>query len=82
MVVAADVLYDATAARCVSDVVGRATKPGGMALLCDPENRTHRDDFADAAVALGWETVEADFPGRSDMRLLQATRVEIKKHEA
>ena len=80
VVVAADVLYDATAARCVSDVVGRATKPGGMALLCDPENRTHRDDFADAAVALGWETVEADFPGRSDMRLLQATRVEIKKH--
>jgi hypothetical protein len=76
------VLNAATAARCVSDVVGRATKPGGMALLCDPENRTHRDDFADAAVALGWETVEADFPGRSDMRLLQATRVEIKKHEA
>ena len=36
VVVAADVLYDASAARCVSDVVGRATKPGRMALLCDP----------------------------------------------
>ena len=82
VVVAADVLYDASAARCVSDVVGRATKPGGMALLCDPENRTHRETFADGAIALGWETVEADFPGRSDMRLLQATRVEIKKQEA
>ena len=79
VVVAADVLYDATAARCVSDVVGRATKPGGMALVCDPENRTHRDTFADSAVAGGWETVEADFPGHDDMRLLQTTRVEIRK---
>ena len=35
-----------------------------------------------AAYALGqqaWETVEADFPGRDDMRLVQATRVEINK---
>ena len=79
VVLAADVLYDASAARCVSDVVRSATKPGGMALVCDPENRTHRDAFADANIAAGWETVEADFPGREDMRLLQATRVDIRK---
>jgi predicted nicotinamide N-methyase len=79
VVVAADVLYDAVAARCVSEVVTRATRKDGMAILCDPENRTHRETFADVSFKNGWETVEADFPGRDDMRLVQATRVEINK---
>ena len=79
VVLAADVLYDAVAARCVSEVVTRATRKSGMAMVCDPENRTHRETFADVSFTNGWETVEADFPGRDDMRLVQATRVEINK---
>lgn len=87
VVIAADVLYDAAAVPCVAEVVARAmTVSGGggpesggpMAILSDPEQRLHRGDFADRAIALGLETVEADFPGHAGMKLLQATRVELK----
>lgn len=48
-----------------------------MALVADPERREAREIFADAAKALGLETVEAEFPGHANMRLLQCTRVEL-----
>jgi len=48
-----------------------------MALVADPERREARKIFADAAKALGLETVEAEFPGHANMRLLQCTRVEL-----
>lgn len=82
VVLAADVLYDAEAASGVADVVARALRGGGdgaMALVCDPEQREHRDAFADAAIARGLETVAAEFPGHAGMRLVQATRVDIAR---
>lgn len=80
VVIAADVLYDGDAAAAVAAVAGRCLGGGGsgsMAIVCDPANRTHRGTFAENARGVGLETVDADFPGHPDMRLLQATRVEL-----
>jgi hypothetical protein len=84
VVIAADVLYDAAAVPCVAEVVARVMAAGGggsgagaMAIISDPENREHRGLFADSAIAVGLETVEADFPGHAGMKLVQATRVEL-----
>ena len=88
VVLAADVLYDDDAARGVADVVARALRAGGaggggeggaMALVCDPEQREHRDAFANAATTRGLETVAAEFPGHAGMRLVQTTRVDIAR---
>ena len=49
-----------------------------MAIFSDPKNRLNREAFANRAIAVGLETVEADFPGHPDMKLVQATRVELK----
>lgn len=80
VVIAADVLYDGDAAAAVAGVAGRCLRGGGsgsMAIVCDPAQRTHRGTFAEEARGVGLETVDADFPGHPDMRLLQATRVEL-----
>ena len=85
VVLAADVLYDDDAARGVADVVARALRAGdggeggAMALVCDPEQREHRDAFANAATTRGLETVAAEFPGHAGMRLVQTTRVDIAR---
>lgn len=85
VVVAADVLYDADAAPRLAEVTSRVMASGGdgstraMGIFSDPGNRSHRGDFADRAAALGLETVEADFPGHPEMRLVQVTRVELSK---
>lgn len=79
VIIAADVLYDETSARCVADVLNKALKSGGMCLVSDPLQRPHRETFADALLKLGLECVDAEFPGHDGMRLLQVTRVEIGK---
>jgi hypothetical protein len=80
VVIAADVLYDGDAAAAVAGVAGRCLRGGGvgsMAIVCDPAQRTHRGTFAEEARGVGLDVVDADFPGHPDMRLLQATRVEL-----
>lgn len=80
VVIAADVLYDGDAAAAVAGVAGRCLRGGGvgsMAIVCDPAQRIHRGTFAEEARGFGLDVVDADFPGHPDMRLLQATRVEL-----
>jgi predicted nicotinamide N-methyase len=79
VVIAADVLYDEQSAKCVAEVMSRCLVSGGMALVCDPERRQHRRAFAKFALGRGLETADAEFPGHSDMRLLQCTRVDVFK---
>ena len=81
VIIAADVLYDEQSVECVANVIHRSIKKGGMCLVCDPEQRQHRNYFADAALEFGLETVEADFPGHENMRLVQVTRVEMEQEE-
>lgn len=79
-------LYDPKAVPYVARVVARVLKTGGeggaMAILADPEQREHRDSFADTLTSLGLETVEADFPGHDGMKLLQSTRMALTRAEA
>ena len=81
VVIAADVLYDGDAAAAVAAVAGKCLKTrggvGSMALVCDPSQRGNREAFVGEAGKVGLECVDADFPGHPNMRLLQATRVEL-----
>ena len=84
VVLAADVLYDDDAARGSRTSSHARCAPvggegGAMALVCDPEQREHRDAFANAATTRGLETVAAEFPGHAGMRLVQTTRVDIAR---
>ena len=46
-------------------------------IVCDPATADPPGDFRGGGAGVGLETVDADFPGHPDMRLLQATRVEL-----
>ena len=81
VVVAADVLYDASAA--VRERRGRsrdqAGRDGASVRPGEPDAPRNVRRWCDRA-RVG--NRRGGFPGASDMRLLQATRVEIKKQEA
>ena len=80
VVIAADVLYDGDAAAAVAAVAGRCPRRrlrDRGALSAAPAQRTNRGTFAEEARGVGLDVVDADFPGHPDMRLLQATRVEL-----